>query len=182
MSFHYSCIHFSFYFFFNAFPPKITLGSWHGVGWGVFICGHGHRAKKWRTVGQKVTYSGPKCDVRGAEKWRTGQNATSECYNEYLNTTKGIKVGNIRFSHLFFADDLILASETSSGLQKLIAGLQEFSKQWQSTFQKRAYQLSMRNTKSETTYIKFYYFNNEISEANDYDFLGITFSVKKSQI
>ena len=25
---------------------------------------------------------------------------------------------------------------------------------------------------------KFYYFNNEISEANDYDFLGITFSVK----
>ena len=53
--------------------------TWGGVG--VFICGHGHRAKKWRTVGQKVTYSGPKYDVRGAEKWRTGQNATLECYN-----------------------------------------------------------------------------------------------------
>ena len=84
MSFHFSCIHFSFYFFFNAFPLKITLGPWHGVGVGVFICGHGHRAKKWRTVGQKVTYSGPKCDVRGAEKWRTGQNATLECYNSAL--------------------------------------------------------------------------------------------------
>ena len=35
--------------------------------WSVFICGHGHRAKKWCTVGQKVTKSGPKCDVRRAE-------------------------------------------------------------------------------------------------------------------
>ena len=81
MSLYFSCIHFSFYVFFNAFPPNITLGPWHGVGWGVFICGHGQRAKKWRTVGQQVTYSGPKCDLRGAEKWRTGQNATLECYD-----------------------------------------------------------------------------------------------------
>ena len=80
MSFHFSCIHFSFYFFLNAFLPKISWGPRHGVGVRVIICGHGHRAKKWRTVGQKVTYSGPKCDVRWAEKWRTGQNATLECY------------------------------------------------------------------------------------------------------
>ena len=63
---------FSFYFFFDAFLPKITLGPWQGVGVGVHglcvvcvcvcvrggggvICGHGHRAKKWRAVGQKVT-------------------------------------------------------------------------------------------------------------------------------
>ena len=87
VSFHFLFIHFSFYFFFNAFPPKITLGPWQGKGvgvhgeWGVFICRHGHRAKKWCTVGQKVTYSGQKCDVPGAEKWRMGQNATFKCYN-----------------------------------------------------------------------------------------------------
>ena len=45
--------------------------SMTGVGVGVFICGHGHRAQKWRTVGQKwrtvgqnVTYAGLKSDVR----------------------------------------------------------------------------------------------------------------------
>ena len=77
MSFHFSCIHYSFYFFFNAFPPKITLGPWHGVG-----VGGVHLSAM--PQGQKVTYSGPKCDVRGAEKWRMGQNATMECYNYWL--------------------------------------------------------------------------------------------------
>ena len=69
------------------FHPKLFWVHYMGGGGGGgFICGHGHRAKKWRTVGQKVTYSGPKCDVRGAEKWRTGQNATLECYNIPLIT------------------------------------------------------------------------------------------------
>ena len=49
---------------------------------------------------------------------------------KYLNTIKGIRVGNIQISHLLFADDLVIASETSSGLQKLITGLQELSEQW----------------------------------------------------
>ena len=42
--------------------------------------------------GQKVTYSWPKSDVRWAkmwrmraENWRTGQNATLECYNGLLS-------------------------------------------------------------------------------------------------
>ena len=80
---------FLFTFSLMLFHPKLLWvhdRGWGGVGWGgvgvgVSICGHGHRAKKWCTVGQKVTYSGPKCDVRGAEKWRTGQNAILECYN-----------------------------------------------------------------------------------------------------
>ena len=68
------------------FDCQITLKNvcyqpyWKTSAW-LFICGHRHRAKKWRTVGQKVTYSGPKCDVRVAEKWRTGQNATLGRYN-----------------------------------------------------------------------------------------------------
>ena len=52
-----------------------------GGGWRVLIYGHGHRAKKGSTVGQKVTYNGPKYDERRAEKWRTVQNATLKCYN-----------------------------------------------------------------------------------------------------
>ena len=76
MSFQF--IYLSFNVIFNAFPPKIACGPCQGLGLGlgVFICGNGHRVKNWRTVGQKVTYSGQKSDVRGAEKRLTGQNAT----------------------------------------------------------------------------------------------------------
>ena len=45
------------------FDPKLLWVHGGGGGW-VIICGHGHRAKKWRTVGQKVTYAGLKSDVR----------------------------------------------------------------------------------------------------------------------
>ena len=64
---------FSFHFFFNAFPPKITLGPWQGVGRGRGCSFVGMTtgpksdvqwAKKWRTVGQNVTYAGLKSDVR----------------------------------------------------------------------------------------------------------------------
>ena len=67
---------YSFFFllllFFNAFPPKITLGPWHGVGEGgvhLWAWPQGQKsdvqwAKKWRKVGQNVTYVGLKSDIR----------------------------------------------------------------------------------------------------------------------
>ena len=72
MSFHFSRIQFYFYFFFNAFQPKITLGpiTWGGGGGYSFVgMATGPKsdvqwAKKWRTVGQNVTYAGLKSDVR----------------------------------------------------------------------------------------------------------------------
>ena len=71
---------------FPHFRPPVTLStmsslccrsrcrpvsSWCGislltlvwVGVGVFICGHGHMAKTWRTVGQNLTKAGLKSDV-----------------------------------------------------------------------------------------------------------------------
>ena len=73
-----------FHLFYNAFPPKIILDPCPGLGWKMFICGHGHRAKTWRTVGQSLTYSRPKTDVSRAEKWYTCQNATLECFNDII--------------------------------------------------------------------------------------------------
>ena len=60
------------YFTFSLmlFCPKLLWVHARGVGWRVFICGHGHRAKsdiQWakmgRTVGQNGTYAGLKSDV-----------------------------------------------------------------------------------------------------------------------
>ena len=39
-------------------------------------------------------------------------------FSEYLDKSKDIKVGTITVCHMLFADDLMLASETPSGLQK----------------------------------------------------------------
>ena len=45
--------------------PLITKALQHlHVGWRVFICGHGHRATTWRTMGQKLTYVGLARDAR----------------------------------------------------------------------------------------------------------------------
>ena len=82
MSFHfmYLFIHLFIYIFiywficvfFNAFPPKITLVRCQGWGWGggCYFVGMatGSRsdvqwAKKWRTVGQNLTYTGLKSYV-----------------------------------------------------------------------------------------------------------------------
>ena len=61
------CLFFIFLFTFSlCFSTQNYVGSMTGGGgggWGVFICGHGHRAKKWRTVGQNLTYAGLKSDV-----------------------------------------------------------------------------------------------------------------------
>ena len=59
-----------------------------GLGWGgrSFV-GMATAPKKWRTVGQKVRYSGPKADVPRNEKWRTDQNVILDCYNEQLSNT-----------------------------------------------------------------------------------------------
>ena len=57
---------FTFYFFFNAFPPKITLGP---MTWGRGGGGGGDggiHVWAW-PQGQKVTYSWPKSDVQLAK-------------------------------------------------------------------------------------------------------------------
>ena len=44
----------------------------------------------------------------------------------YLDTENGIMVYNVRVSYLLFAEDLVLFSESKSGVQKLLYGLRNF--------------------------------------------------------
>ena len=78
------------YLFFSTFSlmlfyPKLL---WvHARGGGCALVDMATGAQKWRAVGQKVTHSWQKSDVRRADKWRTGQNATWECFNGYQHTS-----------------------------------------------------------------------------------------------
>ena len=48
----------------------------------------------------------------------------------YLNRNSGVGIGNIKIDYLLFADDLVLLSESPSGLQNLIYGVEKFCSQW----------------------------------------------------
>ena len=103
--------------------------------------------------------------------------------SEYLDKSKGIKVGTITVCHMLFADDLILASETPSGLQKLINGLEEFCKQWHMEVNLSKTSISIFNKKFQIykQNYEFKFFENIISETNEYNYLGITFSTENNR-
>ena len=103
--------------------------------------------------------------------------------SEYLDKSKGIEIGTIAICHLLFADDLILASETPSGLQKLIHGLEEFCKQWHMEINLSKTSVSVFKKKCQIgkQHCHFEFFGNVISEANEYNYLGITLNVEKNR-
>ena len=39
---------------------------------------------------------------------------------QYFHDISGVAIGNISVKHLLFVDDLVLMSETSTGLQRLV--------------------------------------------------------------
>ena len=66
----------------------------------------------------------------------------------YLDPENGIMVHNERVSYLLFADDLVLFSESKSGVQKLLYGLiQNFCQRWQMTVNLNKTKLCIFNDK-----------------------------------
>ena len=49
---------------------------------------------------------------------------------QYLGDSTGVTVGGTLINHLLFADDLVLMSETSIGLQRLIHKLEIYCHRW----------------------------------------------------
>ena len=52
---------------------------------------------------------------------------------KYLDSETGIKMGTLLITYLLHADDLALISETRTGLQKLLNGLEKFCMRWHVT-------------------------------------------------
>ena len=65
----------------------------------------------------------------------------------YLDPENGIMAHNVRVSYLLFADDLVLFSESKSGVQKLLYGLQNFCQRWQMTVNLNKTKLCIFNEK-----------------------------------
>ena len=49
---------------------------------------------------------------------------------QHLNESDGIKIGNMFFTHLLHADDIVLMSDSPNGLQNRLNYLHDFSSKW----------------------------------------------------
>ena len=65
----------------------------------------------------------------------------------YIDPENGLLVHNVPVSYLLLADDLVLFSESKSGVQKLLYGLQNFCQRWQMTVNLNKTKLCIFNDK-----------------------------------
>ena len=50
--------------------------------------------------------------------------------NEYFNQSHGVTINGNNFTHLLYADDLVLVSESANGMQILLDNLADYCKKW----------------------------------------------------
>ena len=99
----------------------------------------------------------------------------------YLDNQCGVKMDNIRISHILQADDLALISDTSTGLQKLIKGLETFSQRWHIEINIEKTKVMIFNKKCIVlpTIQNFKMNGKNIEETDSYKYLGTFISNKK---
>ena len=78
---------------------------------------------------------------------------------------------------MFFADDLVLISETPSGLQECLSALEKYCKDWKLTVNSNKSNIITFSKKGKKHDMhKFYYNNNIIVSTKQYKYLGVVFT------
>ena len=95
-----------------------------------------------------------------------------------LRDEQGVNIGHMNINHLLQADDLILMSETSSGLQRLLNRLQTYSHRWHLILNTNKTRVTIFNKKYRVcqNIEKFTFDGNVIDECDNYKYLGVIFS------
>ena len=95
----------------------------------------------------------------------------------YLNIEKGVSIGGIHIAYLLYADDLVLMSESPTGLQNLIHGLENFCMQWHMVVNLTKTKVLVFNERFVCGDNRYFTFNkNKVPTSNTYNYLGVIFS------
>ena len=96
---------------------------------------------------------------------------------DYLSSEKGVYISHTKISYLLFADDLVLMSESPTGLQKLTRGLENFCSQWHMVLNATKTKVVVFNERFASSSVHPFVFNgNEVPNSTHYNYLGVTFS------
>ena len=103
--------------------------------------------------------------------------------SRYFDKEKGIRINEHSMTYLLFADDLILLSETDTGLQSLIGGLETFCKHWhmQVNFKKTKISIFNEKYRPSKEIENFVLSDHKIDQTTSYNFLGTVFSTSRDR-
>ena len=98
----------------------------------------------------------------------------NDLHEIFDNSCSPVKLGNIEINSMSYADDLLLVSETSKGLQKCMQKLQQYCYKWGLSVNtnKTKYMIFGKKQKD----VKLYYSNKELCSTDEYTYLGIKFT------
>ena len=100
-----------------------------------------------------------------------------EDITDYLDTGKCVHVGGMKIPYLLYADDLVFMSESLSGLQNLIRGLENFCTQWPMVVNLTKTNLVVFNERfANGDNCSFYFNKKKIPVSNSDNYLGVIFS------
>jgi hypothetical protein len=95
---------------------------------------------------------------------------------EYLDQTCGVSVHGITFTHLLYADDLVLISETENGMQTLLNNVELYCRKWHLIINSKKSKVMMFHKTNRLTQtmqkINFFIGSHELEKVNSYKYLG----------
>ena len=102
---------------------------------------------------------------------------------QYLHDISSVTIRNTSINHLLFADDLVLMSETSTGLQRLVNDLERYCRRWLLSLNISKTKIMIFNEKYEVcSYVmRFSFEGNPIEQVDCYKYLGVFLSYKKKR-
>ena len=98
-------------------------------------------------------------------------------FSKYLNQKDGIAINETYFTHLLYADDIVLMSGSAEGLQSSLNNLHTFCSKWHlivNTTKTKVMQINSRNT------LKFQYNGQYMENVDSYKYLGHIINNHKS--
>ena len=100
-------------------------------------------------------------------------------FPQHLNKTDGIKIDNMFFTHLLYADDIVLMSDSPNGLQNSLKCLHDFCSKWHLIVNITKTKVMQINTRTPLP-VQFHYNKQDIENVDSYKYLGHVISNKKA--